>query len=128
MHRAADKQTLHGKTGALIVDMESAAFASAFRAAGVPFFDIRIVSDTARSDTADMETLTRLRYRHGRIAAALHLVCHPRELVRTWLFYRGMAVADRRIAYCLRILADSMSDVSDSGRPAAGCTMRSFEL
>ena len=104
IHRSSEKQTLRAKTGAHVVDMESFAFASEFQHAGVPFIDIRVVSDSARRDTADMETLTRLCYRSGRPAAALHLCLRPSELVRTMLFYRGMGVATERIADALRVL------------------------
>jgi adenosylhomocysteine nucleosidase len=107
MHRAVDKLALFEKTGAHIVDMESAAFGHEFQSAGVPFVNIRIVSDTARCDTADMETLVRMRYRRGRVTAAWYLLWHPRELVRTWLFYRGMAVADKRIAEAVSILMEA---------------------
>ncbi len=104
MHRAVEKQALHESTSAHVVDMESAAFGYEFQRAGVPFINIRIVSDTARRDTADMEMLVRMRYRHGRTATVLHLLRHPREFVRTWLFYRGMAIADKRIAEAVSVL------------------------
>jgi adenosylhomocysteine nucleosidase len=107
MHRAAEKQALYERTHAHVVDMESAAFGYEFQRAGVPFVNIRIVSDTARRDTADMETLLWKRYRQGRIAAGLHLLRHPRELVRTRLFYRGMAIADRCIAEAVSTLVDA---------------------
>jgi len=107
VYRAADKQALHAKTGARAVDMESFAFAAEFQRAGVPFVDIRVVSDSAQHDTADMETLVRLRFRRGRPAAALHLARHPRELARAYVLYRGMAVAGRAIAGAVRILMAS---------------------
>lgn len=107
-HRAADKRRLYEKTGALVVDMESAAFSAEFLAAGVPFVNIRIVSDTARQDTADMETLVRLRYRRGNVSAGLYLLRHPRDLMRALQFYRGMAFADKRIAEAVRALMASM--------------------
>jgi len=112
MHRAADKQALHGRTGAHVVDMESAAFAVEFIRAGVPFVDIRVVSDSVRRDTADMERLARLRFRRGRSAAVLHLLRHPRELVRACVFYRGMAVAAGRIADAAGILLAAAEPVN----------------
>jgi adenosylhomocysteine nucleosidase len=110
-HRAADKRSLYEKTGALVVDMESSAFAFEFQAAGVPFVNIRIVSDTVRRDTADMETLVRLRYRRSNVSAGLYLLRHPRELMRTLQFYRGMAIADKRIAKaaCVLLATDEFS-------------------
>jgi adenosylhomocysteine nucleosidase len=98
LHRTSDKQALYAKTGAHIVDMESFAFALVFRRARMPFINIRVVSDTALHDTADMETLVRLRYRSGRMAAALWLCRHPRELIRAVSLYRGMRIAAQQIA------------------------------
>jgi adenosylhomocysteine nucleosidase len=104
VHRSADKRSLYEKTGAPVVDMESAAFATEFQAAAVPYVNIRIVSDTARRDTADMETLVRLRHRRGKPAAGLYLLRHPGELLLAIRFYRGMAIADRRIAEAVSAL------------------------
>jgi len=98
IHRSSDKQALHARTGAHVVDMESFAFAAEFRRAQIPFVNIRVVSDTARHDTADMETLVRLRYRSGRMAAVLWLCRHPRELIRAASLYRGLRMAAQRIA------------------------------
>jgi len=120
MHRAADKRALYEKTGAHIVDMESAAFGNEFQSAGVPFVNVRIVSDTAGRDTADMETLIHMLYRQGRLDVFLRLLLHPRELVRTCLFYRGMAIADKRIAEALRILMGAISEPSGLDSTAVG--------
>ena len=108
MHRAVDKRALFEKIAAHSVDMESAAFAAEFQRVGVPFVNMRVVSDRAACDTADMETLVRLRYRRGKMAAALYLLRHPRELMRTIQFYRGMAIADKRIAEAVSALIASM--------------------
>ena len=43
----ADKQALHERLGALVVDMESHAVASVARSAGVPFVALRAVADPA---------------------------------------------------------------------------------
>jgi adenosylhomocysteine nucleosidase len=104
VHRAADKQALYSKTRAHVVDMESFAFAYEFQRAGVPCVNIRAVSDSALRDTVDMATLVRLRYRSGRLAAALWLCRHPRELIRSVIFYRGMRTAAFRIAEAVSIL------------------------
>jgi adenosylhomocysteine nucleosidase len=104
VHRASDKHALHLKTRAHVVDMESAAFVHEFQRAGMPFVNIRVVSDAAGRDTVDMAALVRLRYRSGRLAAALWLCRHPRELMRIWLFYQGMGIAAVRIADVVRVL------------------------
>jgi len=120
MHRAVDKRALYEKTGAHIVDMESAAFGNEFQSAGVPFVNIRIVSDTAGCDTADMATFVRLRSGQDRIAAVLYLLRHPREFVRTYFFYRGMAIVDKRIVEALRILMGAISEPSGLDSTAVG--------
>jgi len=108
MHRAADKRSLYERTRAHVVDMESAAFGYAFQRAGVPFVNVRVVSDTARRDTADMEKLVRLRNRVGRMGSLVWLCLRPRELLRAWFFYRGMGVAAVRISDVLRILVGAV--------------------
>jgi len=120
MHRAVDKRALYEKIGAHIVDMESAAFGNEFQAAGVPYVNIRIISDTAGRDTADMATLVRLRYRFGRIGSLLRLLLRPRELIRAWLFYRGMSIAADCIAEALRILMGAISEPSGLDSTAVG--------
>lgn len=120
VHRAADKQALYVKTGAQVVDMESAAFASEFQRAGVPFVNVRIISDTAAGDTADMAALLSRRYRFGRLGAVLWLCLRPFELMRIWHFYRGMGIAAGRIADVVRILLRANIEPSGTGGPVAG--------
>ncbi len=120
MHRAVDKRALYERTRAHVVDMESAAFGYEFQRAGVPFVNVRIVSDTAACDTADMATLVRLRYRVGRIRSLLRLCLRPRELLRAWFFYRGMGIAADRIALVLSILLGASSESFATDSPAVG--------
>jgi len=121
VHRASDKHALHLKNRAHVVDMESFAFAAEFQRAGVPFINIRVVSDAALHDTADMATLVRLRYRSGRLAAALWLCAHPLELIRAVSFYRGMRRAASRIAEAVSILLRADIESSGTGVPAGSC-------
>lgn len=123
VHRAADKRALHLKTKAQVVDMESFAFAAEFQRVGVPFVSIRVVSDAALRDTVDMATLVLLRYRSGRLAAALWLCRHPRELIRAVIFYRGMRSAALRIAEAVSILLRADIESSETGM-SAGCNTR----
>jgi hypothetical protein len=90
----------------------------------MPFVNIRVMSDAALHDTADMATLFRLRYRFGRIAALLWLCARPRELMRVWFFYRGMGVAAVRIADVVRALL--RADIESSGTRvfSGGCNTR----
>ena len=95
-----------------------------FRRAGIPCVNIRVVSDSALHDTVDMATLVRLRYRSGRLAAALWLCRHPSELIRAVIFYRGMRRAAFRIAEAVRILLRADSESSGTGVPAGLCNTR----
>jgi len=111
IHRAADKLALHLKTRAQVVDMESAACAQEFQRAGMPFVNLRVVSDAALRDTADMAALAGLRYRSGMPDAALYLCRHPREFMRAVSLYRGMHSASARLAEALSCLM--AADVSN---------------
>ena len=120
VHRAADKQALYVKTARRLWIWRARHLAYEFQRAGVPFVNVRIVSDTAGRDTADMAALVRLRYRFGRMVAMLWLCLRPRELMRIWYFYRGMGIAAVRIADVVRILLRADIGPSGTGGPAAG--------
>lgn len=75
---AAEKRALRKQTGAIAVEMESAAVAAKAREWGVPFRCIKVVSDTAREDMPlDFNRYRDAVGRFSRARIALAAVRHP---------------------------------------------------
>ncbi len=82
IHLKEEKKKIHDTTGAKVVDMESAAIARAVFSAGTPFFDVRIVSDTARADTVDLVGLFQQRKKRGLYGATRYFFKRPSEVMK----------------------------------------------
>lgn len=104
------------RTGAAVVDLETATYARTAAAHGVPYTSIRSVSDAVDEDLP----LDFNRFRHGdgatrRGAVALH------ALTRPWLIPRLLDLR-RRVRFCARRLSDAaifvlLSPAVPGGRP-----------
>lgn len=109
----ADKWRLGSMTGALAVDLESAAILDWARALGVPAAVVRGVSDTA--DTPVPEELLALVTADGtvRSGAALRVIARqPRLLRRALALARGASAALDAVGRALRAVADAHLDTS----------------
>ena len=83
MWRATEKQALGRVSGAIAVDMESAAIAQAAATAGVPFLLVRAISDRAQDDLPMDFNLWLAPW--GRVRGAAQMFLHPsilRSLLR----------------------------------------------
>jgi adenosylhomocysteine nucleosidase len=79
---AAEKRTLRERTGAIAVEMESAAVAAKAREWGVPFRCIKVVSDAAREDMPlDFNQYRDAAGHFSRSRIALAAVGHPFTLI-----------------------------------------------
>ncbi len=103
---AAEKTRLAASTGApAVCDMESAAWARAAAAAGVPYVVLRAVSDTADEDLP--RYLARCMNAGGgisRAAVALQAVLHPATIP-------DLLRMRRRVAACAQRLGDALAAV-----------------
>lgn len=104
VHRTAEKRALHERFGATAIDMESASIARKLCAAGISFVNIRVVSDAASADTADLAALYLLKKQGGSVGVARHYIQRPAELIRTVSLVRGLRRASRRIAESIMFL------------------------
>ncbi|MFQ5935375.1 MAG: phosphorylase [Acidiferrobacterales bacterium] len=101
----ATKAALFNETGAVVVDMESAAVARVAKTRGLPFLVIRAISDSAgrRLPSALMDALDHYgQVRRGRLARAI--LREPRlipDLVRLWRESRAAHTALIRTANLL---------------------------
>lgn len=97
--RVEEKAALFRETGALAVDMETAAIAQACQRAGVPLLSIRAISDTTRvplpAPLAEWFDLARQRPRPRRLLA--YLVRRPSAIGPFVRFVRGLPVARRAL-------------------------------
>jgi adenosylhomocysteine nucleosidase len=97
---AAAKATLALDTGALAVDMETAAVAEACHTAGVPLLAVRAISDVATTPLpvpfAQWFDLRRQRPRRWTLLK--YLVLHPERVSPFAQFLRGLAPARRSLA------------------------------
>jgi len=101
---ATDKASLHSATGAVAVDMESAAIAAAASAAGAPFLAVRAIADPASlSQPRYIHAITDEfgRVRAGRLLAAV--AGDPRSLgalLALGLAFGAALKTLRRVAAC----------------------------
>jgi len=104
IHLQEEKKKIYDTTGAKVVDMESSAIASTVVSAGIPFFDVRIVSDTARADTVDLVNLFQQRKRSGVYGTMRHFFKRPSEVMKAVLLKRNIARVGPLIADIVEIL------------------------
>lgn len=109
---AEAKSALARETGALAVDMETAAVAEACAAAGIPMLSVRAISDAADASLpvpfAEWYDLQRQRPR--RWALLRYLLRHPERVGPFADFIRGLAPARRALAdFLIRFLQQPSS-------------------
>lgn len=96
---AAEKAALRERTGADLVDMESAAVASACADRGVPFRSIRVISDEAGIDLPPEVVQLMTRSGSYRVGAALRAFWHrPSSVKDLWALYEHAQEAADRLA------------------------------
>jgi len=98
IHKKSEKQLLFERFGARVVDMESDTLCQQLASAEVPVLNVRIVSDTAREDTADLETLYSQKQKKGSLGIGKHFLQHPAEFVKTVRLFRDIRKASVVIA------------------------------
>ncbi|MCX8044854.1 MAG: 5'-methylthioadenosine/S-adenosylhomocysteine nucleosidase [Desulfobacterota bacterium] len=102
VHRKDEKNALWGATGAEVIDMESGELARCLLTMRMPFVNIRIVSDTATRDTADLTTLFAYRKKYGAAWLLWFFLQRPGELIKTV-----------RLVYDLRSLSVAIADIAE---------------
>ena len=101
-----------GGSGPAAVDLESAAYARAASARGVPYLVVRAISDAAWERLPlDFNLCRRADGRIDRWAVALHAVKHPSTI-------RGLLRLKRRVAECAAHLADCVEEIVKPGSGA----------
>lgn len=105
IHEAGRKRHIFESTGARVIDMESASLARRLHPAGIPFVNIRIVSDTADKDAFNIEAFYRARGKAFGMAAWAYFIGSPRELLRAAMLKKNVRLVARRIAALVAAVA-----------------------
>lgn len=101
IHTAVQKQHIFQKTGARVIDMESASLSKRLHPAGVAFINIRIVSDTAGKDTFNIEEFYRCKQKAAGTGAYAYFIRNPQELLRAVSLKKNVRLVGKRIAAIL---------------------------
>lgn len=111
--RAREKHEIAKATGAVGLDMESAAVAAAANERGVPFAIVRAASDLVDEDLP--LDFNRFRRRGGWLNAAGHCLVHPSSLARLRRLGRQSARAADRLTTFFREFFDHLEERLPSG-------------
>jgi len=106
VHSRKEKKDLFLKYRGQMVDMESAALAETFSVAKNVFVNLRIISDPADADTADMETFHAVR-KKGKRQLWFYFLKNPKELFHGWCLKREMHRVSLRMVEVLEVLLKS---------------------
>ncbi len=101
IHTAGQKQQLYQSTGARVLDMESASLAKRLHPQGVPFINIRIISDTAGKDAFNIEAFYGQTKKNGRFGSCAYFLQNPGELLRAAQLKKNVRLVGKRIAAVL---------------------------
>ena len=90
--------------------MESAAMAAVLSAAGVPFINVRVISDTAEKSIIDYEKIISVKKKRGLPGLVLHFVRKPLDLFRLMRFRWHVQAVLKVIAAAAEALAAGLPE------------------
>jgi len=111
VHLKEKKAWVHKTFNAHVIEMESAAMAAVLSAAGVPFINVRVISDTAEKSIIDYEKIVSVRKKLGLSGLALHFLREPRDLFRLVRFRWQMQAVLKVIAAAAKVLAEGLPEI-----------------
>ena len=112
VHRKEKKAWIHETFNASVIEMESAAMAAVLSAAGVPFINVRVISDTAEKSIIDYEKIVSVRKKHGMPGLVLHFLRKPRDLLRLMRFRWQVQAGLKVIAAAAEALAAGLPETA----------------
>lgn len=110
VHLKEEKKSINDMPGVRVVDMESAAVARVICSANAPFFNVRVISDTAGDDTVDMFSIVKRRKVAGRLGVYTHFLGKPSDLLRAVKFKKDMIRVRRVILHVVEVLVEGLSE------------------
>lgn len=112
VHLREKKGWIHKTFTAGVIEMESAAMAAVLVAAGVPFINVRVISDTAEKSIIDYEKIISVKTKGGRSGLALHFVRQPRDLFRLLRFRWHVRAVLKVTAAAAKVLAEELPETA----------------
>ncbi|MCX5894637.1 MAG: hypothetical protein NTZ51_02225, partial [Proteobacteria bacterium] len=104
------KAWVHKTFNVSVIEMESAAMAAVLSTAGVPFINVRVISDTAEKSIVDYEKIVALKKKQGAIGLGIHLMGNPSEMVKLMRFRKDMLKVRNLIGTVVQILVKGLPD------------------
>jgi len=117
--RSTEKATLFQKTGAIAVDMESAAVAAAAKGAGVPFIAVRAVADSV--DITIPQSALTFADEFGRLNRSMlvrGLIKHPMDSFTLVRLGRSFRAAEKTLAKVARLAGGNLLSLAANGEQA----------
>ena len=116
IHLKEKKAWIHKTFNVSVIEMESAAMVAVLSAAGVPFINVRVISDTAEKSIIDYEKIVSVRKKYGPAGLALHFVREPRDLFRLMRFRWQVQAVLKVIAAAAKVLAEGLPETVPGSR------------
>lgn len=104
VHLRQEKIAIMKTHDVVVIDMESAAVATEASLKNIPLIDIRIVSDTAREDTLNVERVYREKKKTGIAGLVRYFICHPKELKRAILLRKHLFIVSKKMMTLITLL------------------------
>jgi adenosylhomocysteine nucleosidase len=122
--RATEKQTLSEASGALAVDMETAAISKVAKAAGIPFVAVRAISDKVGEDLP--LDFSRCFGPFGLVHAIIEIMRHPSILKGLYRMKRQADVASESLGGFFRMFLEGLVALQLSMESSSSLTRRAL--
>jgi adenosylhomocysteine nucleosidase len=122
--RATEKQTLSEASGALAVDMETAAVAKVAKAAGIPVVAVRAISDKVGEDLP--LDFSRCFGPFGLVHVIIEIMRHPFILKGLYRMKRQADVASESLGSFFRMLLEGLVALQQSMESSSSLTRRAL--
>ncbi len=119
IHLKAKKAWIFETFGVKLIEMESAALANIFYTAGIPFINIRIISDTAVRSIIDYEKIAEYKKRRRPASLVAYFLQQPGAALKLLQLRSDMRKVRNLIARIAEVMA---KDMPDQAKPSAANT------
>ncbi len=112
IHLRQEKDAIMKNHEVMVIDMESSGIAKEASLKNIPLINIRIVSDTARENTLNVEKLYREKKNRGFAGLILYFIFNPREFKKALLLRKHLFTVSEKILIVTKLLLkNSLTDI-----------------